>query len=120
MTQQDALATLDMVTGTFYMFSSKAFVLIDPRATHSFILMNLLHVCMTLIPLNCHIEICTPTGESLWAIQVLKGGLFVWNQVMEVDLILLDLQRLNVIFAMDLLAANFVLVDCFWKKVTFK
>ena len=31
---------------------------------------------MTPVPLGCGLEIATPTGESLWPSQMLKGSLF--------------------------------------------
>ena len=36
MTQQDAQATPDVVTGTLSIFDQDAFILMDPGATHSF------------------------------------------------------------------------------------
>ena len=57
---------------------------------------------MTPVPLGCGFEIATPTGESLWPSQMLKGSLFsIEGQVMEADLILIDLKGLDVILGMD-------------------
>lgn len=38
------MATSDMVTSMVFMFDTEAFVLINPKATHSFIFVSLLHV----------------------------------------------------------------------------
>ena len=66
MTRQEAQATSNVVTGTLSIFGDKARVLIDPRATHSFISREYVaRVGMTLVPLGCCLKIATPTGESL-------------------------------------------------------
>ena len=66
MTSQEAQATPDVVTGTLSIFGDDARVLIDPRATHSFISREYVaRVGMTLVPLGYSLEIATPTGESL-------------------------------------------------------
>ena len=103
MTSQEAQATPDVVTGTLSIFGDDARVLIDPGATHSFISCEYVaRVGMTPVPLECGLEISTPTRESLWPSQMLKGSLFsIENQDMEADLILIDLKGLDVILGMD-------------------
>ena len=122
MTRQEAQATSDVVTGTLSIFSDDASVLIDLGATHSFISREYVtRVGMTPIPLGCGLEIVTPTGESLWPSQMLKGSLFsIVDQVMEADLILIDLKGLDVILGMDWLASNYASMDCFSKEVIFR
>ena len=66
MTRQEAQATPDVVTGTLSIFGDDARVLIDPRATHSFISREYVaRFEMTPDPLGCGLEIAMPTGESL-------------------------------------------------------
>ena len=104
MTSQEAHATPDVVTSTLSnFFGDDACVFIDPGATHSFISREYVaRVGMTPVPLGCGLEIVTPTGESLWPSQMLKGSLFsIEGQVMEADLILIDLKGLDVILGMD-------------------
>ena len=122
MTRQEAQATSDVVTGTLSIFGDDARVLIDPGATHSFISREYVaRVEMTPVPLGCGLEIATPTGESLWPSQMLKGSLFsIEGQVMEVDLILIDLKGLDVILGMDCLASNYASMDCFRNEVIFR
>ena len=119
MTSQEALATPDVVTGTLSIFCDDARVLIDPRATHSFISREYVtRVEATPVPLGCGLEIATPTGESLWPSQMLKGSLFsIEGQDMEADLIVIDLKGLDVILGMDWLASNYASMDCFRKEV---
>ena len=77
MTRQEAQATPEVVTGTLSIFCDDARVLNDPGATHSFIsLAYVARVGMTSVPLGCGLEIATPTRESLWPSQMLKGSLF--------------------------------------------
>ena len=122
MTSQEAQATPDVVTGTLSIFGDDARVLIDPGATHSFISCEYVaRVGMTPVPLECGLEISTPTGESLWPSQMLKGSLFsIESQDMEADLILIDLRGLDVILGMDWLASNYASMDCFRKEVIFR
>ena len=122
MTRQEAQATPDIVTGTLSIFGDDARVLIDPGATHSFISREYVaQVEMTPVPLGCGLEIATPTGESLWPSQMLKGSLFsIEDQDMEADLILIDLKGLDVILGMDWLASNYASMDCFRKEVIFR
>ena len=115
MTSQEALATPDVVIGTLSIFGDDARVLIDPGATHSFISCEYVtRVEATPVPLGCGLEIATPTGESLWPSQMLKGSLFsIEGQDMEADLIVIDLKGLDVILGMDWLASNYASMDCF-------
>ena len=119
MTSQEALATPDVVTGTLSIFGDDAHVLIDPGATHSFISREYVtRVEATPVPLGCGLEVATPTGESLWPSQMLKGSLFsIEGQDMEADLIVIDLKGLDVILGMDWLASNYSSMDCFRKEV---
>ena len=119
MTNQEALATPDVVTGTLSIFGDNACVFIDPGATHSFISREYVtRVEATLVPLGCGLEIATPTGESLWPSQMLKGSLFsIEGQDMEADLIVTDLKGLDMILGMDWLASNYASMDCFRKEV---
>ena len=119
MTSQEALATLDMVIVTLSIFGDNACVLIDLGATHSFISREYVtRVEATPVPLSGGLEIATPTGESLWPCQMLKGSLFsIEGQDMEADLIVIDLKGLDVILGMDWLASNYASMDCFRKEV---
>ena len=122
MTSQEARATPDVMTGTLSIFGDDARVLIEPGATHSFISREYVaRVGLTPVPLECGLEIATPTGESLWPSQMLKGSLFsIESQDMEAYLILIDLKGLDVILGMDWLTSNYASMDCFRKEVIFR
>ena len=79
MTRHEAQVTPDVVTGILSIFGDDARVLIDPGNTHSFISRGYVaRVGMTPVPLGCGLEIATPTGESLWPSQMLKGSFFFY------------------------------------------
>lgn len=66
MTQQEAVATFNIVIGMVVMFDTKACMLINLGATYSFISCEFIAcVGLTLVPLNYRIKICTSAGESL-------------------------------------------------------
>ena len=121
-TSQEAKDTLNVVTGTLSILGDDARVLIDPEATHYFISREYVaRVETTLVPLSCSLEIATPTRESIWSNQMLKGSLFsIEGQDMEADLILIDLKGLDVILVMNWLAANYASMDCFRNEVIFR
>lgn len=54
-----------MVTGRLHMFKSEAHVLINPRATYFYIAYFATRAGMILVPLNCYLEIFTPTRKYL-------------------------------------------------------
>ena len=110
------------MTGTLSILGYDARVLIDLGATHSFISREYVaRVGTTPVLLGCSFEIATPTGESLWPNQMLKGTLFsIEGQDMEADLILIDLKGLDVILGMDWLSANYASMDCLRKEVIFR
>ena len=120
MTSHEAQATPDVVTGTLYIFGNNARVLIDPGATQSFISCEYVaRVGMTPVPLGCGLEIATPIGESLWSSQMLKGSLFsIEGQVMEADLILINLKRLDVILGRSLAKRNYKVLRLYKQQWT--
>ena len=97
------------MTSTLSIFGSDARVPIDSGATQFFISCEYVaRVGMTPVPLGCGLEIATPTGESLWSSQMLKGSLFsIEGQVMKADLILINLKRLDVILGRILAKRNY-------------
>ena len=64
-TQQDADIALDVVTGMISVFDRDAHILIDPRATHSFISMGfILNVNVESQPIDCSIVLSLLIGDS--------------------------------------------------------
>ena len=70
-TQQEADATPGVVTGTISLFDTDAHVLVDSRATHSFISREFIErVGIEMIPTECIMIVSLPTGDSLIANRV--------------------------------------------------
>ena len=67
-TQQDVDTALNVVTGIILVFGRDAHILIDPRATHSFIYMGFIsNVNVESQPIDCNIVVSLPTGDSRMA-----------------------------------------------------
>ena len=96
-------------------------MLINPRATHSFIyasLVDLLGLSTSLLQFDMLVS--TPIGKSFLATRVVKDdNIVIGGRELHVDLILLKLHDFDIILGMDWLATHNALVDCFSKKVTF-
>ena len=96
-------------------------MLIDPRATHSFIsssLVNLFGLSTSLLQFDMLVS--TPIGKFILATRVVKDdNIVIGGRELHVDLILLKLHDFDIILGMDWLATHHALVDCFVKKVTF-
>ena len=68
LTQQEAHATPDVVTGILTIFGHEAYILIDPGSTHSFISRTFsMHAGREMRPLYCTLVVATPVGNSLLA-----------------------------------------------------
>ena len=64
-TQQKANTAHDVVTCMILVFDRDAYILIDPRATHSFISMGFIsNVNVESQPIDCSIVVSLPTGDS--------------------------------------------------------
>ena len=67
MTQQDADAALDVVTGIISILDHDAYTLVDPGATHSFASKQFLdHFQIEAQPLEGHMRVFLPTGYPLF------------------------------------------------------
>ncbi|KAI5321303.1 hypothetical protein L3X38_030374 [Prunus dulcis] len=122
MTQQEAYATPDVITGMILIFGYLARVLIDPGATHSFVAHSFLpYISIRPVPLTGRFSISLPTGEVLFADRVFRNCFVqVDDAWLEADLIPLDLVDLDIILGMDWLEKHHASVDCFRKEVTLR
>ncbi|VVA41697.1 PREDICTED: reverse mRNAase, partial [Prunus dulcis] len=122
MTQQEAYATPDVITGMIPIFGYLARVLIDPGATHSFVAHSFLpYISIRPIPIIGRFSISLPTGEVLFADRVFRNCFVqVDDAWLEADLIPLDLVDLDIILGMDWLEKHHASVDCFRKEVTLR
>ena len=114
-TQQDADTALDVVTGMISVFHRDAHILIDPRATHSFISMGFIsNFNVESQPIDCSIVVSLSTGDSRLAESVyLDSRVIIGGQEFLAYLILLDIHDFDVILGMYWLSRHHATVDCF-------
>ncbi|TYK00849.1 DNA/RNA polymerases superfamily protein [Cucumis melo var. makuwa] len=122
MTQQEAEDAPDVITGTILICNVPADVLFDPGATHSFVSsIFLTKLNRMLEPLSEGLTIYTPVGDVLLVNEVLRNyEVLVEGISLLVDLLPLELQRLDVILGMDFLFAHYASMDCHRKEVVFR
>ncbi|CAL9018670.1 unnamed protein product, partial [Prunus brigantina] len=103
MTQQEAQASPDVITGMLPVFGIPARVLIDPGATHSFVALRFAHNAnVKLSALQNELAISVPTGEIFKVGTVYRDSMvLVGNVFLEADLILLEMVDLDIILGMD-------------------
>ena len=102
-TQQEANTAHDVVTGMILVFDRNAHILIDPRATHSFISLGFIsNVNVESQPIDCSIVVSLPTGDSRLADSVyMDSRVIIGGQEFLADFILLDIHDFDVILGMD-------------------
>ena len=120
MTNKDAQASPKVVICIIRFHSQPIRALIDPGATHSFILASLVDLLgLYTSLLQFDMLVSTPIGKSFLAPKVVKNDSIVFkDKELHVDLILLQLHYVDIILGMDWLATHHALVDCFAKRVT--
>ncbi|CAL8992695.1 unnamed protein product, partial [Prunus brigantina] len=108
MTQQEAQASPDVITGMLPVFGIPARVLIDPGATHSFVALRFAHNANEkLSALQNELAISVPTGEIFKVGTVYRDSMVLVGDVfLEADLISLEMVDLDVILGMDWLAKH--------------
>ncbi|KAL4014052.1 hypothetical protein IC575_026242 [Cucumis melo] len=122
MTQQEVEDTPDVIIGTILICNVPADVLFDLGATHSFVYsIFLTKLNMMLEPLSEGLAIYTPVGDVLLVNKMLRNcEVLVEGISLLVDLLPLELQRLDVILGMDFLFAHYASMDCHTKEVVFR
>ncbi|TYJ98703.1 reverse transcriptase [Cucumis melo var. makuwa] len=122
MTQQEAEDAPYVIIGTILICNVPADVLFDPGAMHSFVSsIFLTKLNRMLEPLSEGLAIYTPVGDVLLVNEVLRNcEVLVEGISLLVDLLLLVLQRLDVILGMDFLFAHYASMDFHRKKVVFR
>ena len=121
MTNRDAQATSDVVTGTLRIHTLFARALIDPGSTHSFVSVSFAGLLgMPIDNMDFDLFVATPLGDSVVLSKIIRDCcVMIGYREMTVDLVLLGLQDFDVILGMDWLASYHASVDCFGKRVTF-
>ena len=118
-TQQDADAAPDVVTGIISILDHDAYTLVDLGATHSFASKLFLYRSqIETQPLGGHMRVSLPTGDPLFSDRVVRDSrVLIRRQEFPVDLIALDMRDFHVVLGMDWLSRHRATLDCYKKEV---
>ena len=118
-TQQDADAAPDMVTGIISILDHDAYTLVDLGATHSFASKPFLdRFQIETQPLGGHMRVSLPVGDLLFSNRVVRDSrVLIGGQEFPTDLIPLDIRDFDVVLGMDWLSRHRATLDCYKKEV---
>ena len=102
-TQQDADAAPDVVTGIISILDHDAYTLVDPGATHSFASKHFLDRSQIKTqPLEGRMRVSLPAGDPLFSDRVVRDSrVLIGGQEFPADLIALDMRDFDVVLGMD-------------------
>ena len=118
-TQQDAYAASDVVTGIISILDHDAYILVDLRATHSFASKNFLdRFQIKTQPLEGRMRVSLPVGDPLFSDRVVRDSkALIGGQEFPADLVALDMRDFDVVLDMDWLSLHRAILDYYKKKV---
>ena len=120
-TQQDADAAPDVVTGIISILDHDAYTLVDPGATHSFASKHFLDRSQIKTqPLEGRMRVSLPVGDPLFSDRVVRDSIvLIGGQEFPADLVALDRRDFDVVLGMDWLSRHRATLDCYKKEVKF-
>ena len=118
-TQQDADAASDVVTGTISILDHDAYTLVDPGATHSFASKHFLDLFqIETQPLEGRMRVSLPAGDPLFSDRVVRDSrVLIGGQEFPGDLVALDMRDFDVVLCIDWLSRHRATLDCYKKEV---
>ena len=118
-TQQDADAAPDVVTGIISILDHDAYILVDPGATHSFASKPFLdRFQIETQPLEGRMRVSLPAGDPLLADRVVRDSrVLIEGQEFPADLVALDMRDFDVVLGMDWLSRHRATLDCYKNEV---
>ena len=118
-TQQDADAAIDVVTGIISILDHDAYTLVDPGATHSFASKPLFdRFKIETQPLEGRMRVSLPVGDPLFSDRVFRDSrVLIGRQEFPADLVTLDMRDFDVVLGMDWLFHHRSTLDCYKKEV---
>ena len=121
MTQQDADAAPDVVTGIISILDHDAYTLVDPGGTHSFASKTFLdRFQIETQPLEGRMRVSLRAGDPFFSDRVVRDSrVLIGGQEFPTDLIALDVRDFDVVLGMDWLSRHRDTLDCFKKEVKF-
>ena len=119
MTQQDADAAPDVVTGIISILVHDAYTLVDLGATHSFASKHFLdRFQIKTQPLEGRMRVSLPFGDPLFSDRVVRViRILIGGQEFPADLVALDMRDFDVVLGMDWLSRHKATLDCYKKEV---
>ena len=120
-TQQDADAAPDVVTGIISILVHDEYTLVDPGATHSFASKHFLDRSQIKTqPLEGRMRVSLPVGDPLFSDRVVRDSrVLIGGQEFPADLVALDMRDFDVVLSMDWLSRHRATLDCYKKEVKF-
>ena len=118
-TQQEANASPDVITGMISVYDHDAYALVDPRATHSFISVPFTerHQIESQ-PIDGRMVVSVPNGDTMISGRIVPGSrLVIQNKDFPADLIVLSIHDFDIILGMDWLSKHRATLDCYKKEV---
>ena len=121
MTQQDADAAQDVVTGIISILDHDAYTLVDAGAIHSFASRPFLdRFQIETQPLEGRMRVSLPVGDPLFSDRVVRDSrILIGGQEFPADLVTLDMRDFDVVLGMDWLSRHRVTLDCYKKEAKF-
>ena len=118
-TQQDANAALDVVTGIIFILDHDAYTLVNPGATHSFASRPFLdRFQIETQPLEGRMRVSLPAGDPLFLDRVVRDSrVLIGGQEFPADLVALDMRDFDVVLGIDWLSRHRATFDCYKKEV---
>ena len=118
-TQKDANAAPDVVTGIISILDHDAYTLVDPGATHSFASKPFLdRFQIETQPLEGRMRVSLPAGDPLLADRVVRDSrVLIEGQEFPADLVALDMRDFDVVLGMDWLSRHRATLDFYKKEV---
>ena len=119
MTQQDATAAPDVVTGIISILDHDAYTLVDPGATHSFASKPFSdHFPIETQPLEGRMRVSLSAGDPLFSDRVVKDSrVLIGGQEFPTDLVALDMREFDEVLGTDWLSHHRATLDCYKKEV---
>ncbi|XP_026451065.1 uncharacterized protein LOC113351262 [Papaver somniferum] len=110
------------IEGNFLIFSSRAKVLFESGATHSFISLHLAaYLGLKPVPMGFTLNVSSPLGNVFSLSKFYKDCEITFGDYrVKIDLIPMRLQDYDVIIGMNWLSQNQDILECFVKKVSFQ
>ena len=117
-TQQDADAAPDVVTGIISILDHDAYTLVDLGATHLIASKSFLdRFQIKTQPLEGRMRVSLPAGDPLLADRVVRDSrVLVEGQEFPADLVALDMRAFDVVLGLDWMSCHRATLDCYKKE----